>query len=162
MNVPEPMTDSTYPTRAVLGLYDRPMWDSIQRRAMALQCCKACGKYQYPPAPACAACLSSELEWRTLSGRGTILSWVIFHKTYLEDYPAPYNVVAVRLEEGPVIVSNLEGPPPQGKNASIDERNTEGSSDSGHGECNWIGTPVRLTYVTVENQAILPRVICDI
>lgn len=131
--------DATYPSRAVVGLYDRPMWESVQRRSMALQCCEACGTYQYPPGPACTACLSDSLAWRTLSGRGTILSWVVFHKTYLDDYPAPYNVIAVRLEEGPVMVSNLDGPPPEG---------------------NWIGTPVLLRYVTTAHRAVLPRFVC--
>jgi uncharacterized OB-fold protein len=124
----------------VMGLYDAPMWQSIREGAMRLQCCKDCGGFQYPPAPVCTHCLSSELEWRLLSGRGRVISWVIFHKSYLEAYPQPYNVVAVRLEEGPVLISNLEAPVPEG---------------------NWIGTPVSMVYSTMPDGFILPRFVVD-
>jgi len=121
---------------AVMGLYDRPMWDSIRARGMRLQRCRGCGALQYPPAPGCVACGSEELDWAPVSGEGTILSWVIFHRQYLPAYPAPYNVVAVRLAEGPVMISNLEGPAPEGS---------------------WIGHPVRLCYVEMPDGTILPR-----
>lgn len=128
----------------VLGLYDRPMWESIRERAMKLQCCTDCGGFQYPPAPVCVHCLSSKLEWRVLSGRGSIISWVVFHKSYLDAYPAPYNVIAVRLAEGPVMISNLEPPLPEG--------NLTG---------NWIGKSVRMTYVTMPDELVLPRFTID-
>lgn len=124
----------------VMGLYDRPMWESIREHAMKLQCCTGCGGFQYPPAPVCVHCLSSELEWRALSGQGSIISWVVFHKSYLDAYPAPYNVIAVRLAEGPVMISNLESPLPEG---------------------NWIGKPVRMTYVTMADERVLPRFVID-
>ncbi|WP_438394023.1 Zn-ribbon domain-containing OB-fold protein [Caballeronia sp. DA-9] len=124
----------------VMGLYDRPMWESIREHAMKLQCCTGCGGYQYPPAPVCVHCLSTELEWRALSGQGSIISWVVFHKSYLDAYPAPYNVIAVRLAEGPVMISNLESPLPEGS---------------------WIGKPVRMTYVTMADELVLPRFVID-
>src|SRR5688572_7485779 len=120
----------------VLGLYDEPMWDGIRRRAMALQRCAGCARFQYPPSPACPHCGGDDLHWTPLSGSGSILSWVIFHKTYLPAYPAPYNVVAVRLQEGPVMISNLEPPAP---------------TDS------WIGSDVSLVYVTMPDGQVLPR-----
>ncbi|MGH7004670.1 MAG: Zn-ribbon domain-containing OB-fold protein, partial [Alphaproteobacteria bacterium] len=55
-----------------------------------------------------------------------ILSWVIFHKRYFDDFPPPYNSVAVRLEEGPIIMSNLVGQEPEGS---------------------WIGKRVRIEFV---------------
>jgi uncharacterized OB-fold protein len=124
----------------VLGLYDRPMWESVREGAMKLQCCTECVKFQYPPAPVCTHCLSPRLEWRVLSGRGRITSWVIFHKSYLDAYPAPYNVIAVTLEEGPVMISNLEPPLPEG---------------------NWIGRAVRMTYVAMADGFVLPRFTID-
>lgn len=120
----------------VVGLYDEPMWESIRERAMALQSCTSCNQWQYPPAPACTHCGGEALEWKPISGRGTLLSWVVFHKTYLPAYPAPYNVIAVRLEEGPVMVSNLEPPAPDGS---------------------WIGRRVVLVYATMPDGLVLPR-----
>ena len=54
-----------------------------------------------------------EFEWLPIRGRGEILSWVIFHRKYFDDFPPPYNAIAVRLEEGPILVSNLVGPLPK-------------------------------------------------
>ncbi len=120
----------------VVGLYDERMWETIRARAMELQRCAACGASQYPPAPVCTHCGGERLEWKPLTGEGTIVSWVIFHKTYLPAYPAPYNVVAVRLREGPVMISNLEPPLPEGS---------------------WIGSKVSLVYVTMPDGLVLPR-----
>jgi hypothetical protein len=125
---------------AVLGLYDGPMWDSIREGSMRLQRCQECGKVQYPPGPVCPHCLSSKLEWEPLSGRGEIISWVIYHRTYLPAYPEPYNVIAVQLAEGPIMISNLEGPTPPD---------------------NWIGATVRLVYSTMPDGFVLPRFVLD-
>jgi uncharacterized OB-fold protein len=120
----------------IQGLYDQPMWRGIRARNMELQRCCECGTWQYPPGPGCHACLSEHLEWSSISGEGTILSWAVFHRQYLQAYPAPYNVIAVRLDEGPVMISNLEGEHPTG---------------------NWIGQKVRLTYADMPDGAVLPR-----
>ena len=128
--------DNRIPSSAVLGLYDVPMWESIVHRKMELQCCSDCGEYLYPPAPVCSHCLSSALQWKPISGRGKIMSWVRFERAYLDEYPAPYKVIAVRLAEGPVLISN---PDP------IDE-----SSCS-------IGTEVAITYAEMPDGSVLPR-----
>lgn len=129
-------TDTAQTPSPVLGLYDRPMWDSIRKRALHLQCCQKCGSWQYPPGPGCTACLSEDVAWTPVGGGGTILSWVVFHRQYLAAYPAPYNVIAVRLDEGPVMISNLEGNMPPGS---------------------WIGKRVALTYAEMPDGAVLPR-----
>ena len=122
----------------VMGLYDAPMWQSIGDQCMALQRCNDCGHMQYPPGPSCPACLSPALTWTPVSGKGRILSWVVFHKTYLPAYPSPYNVVAIRLMEGPVLISNLEGPQPTGS---------------------WIGASVTLVYKKMADGFMLPKFI---
>jgi uncharacterized OB-fold protein len=123
------------PTR-IIGLYDKPMWESIDAKAMKLQRCKETGTFQYPPGPNSPDCLSGELEWAPISGKATIISWVIFHRHYLPAYPPPYNAIAVRLEEGPIMISNLEGETPAGS---------------------WIGRAVKLVYVTMPDGVVLPR-----
>jgi uncharacterized OB-fold protein len=130
------MTATPKTPAPVLGLYDAPMWESIRARTMKLQCCQQCGTFQYPPAPVCHACLSAGLAWAPISGEGEILSWVIYRRQYLDAYPAPYNVIAVRLKEGPVVVSNLEGAEPDGT---------------------WIGRKVRLRYANMADGVVLPR-----
>jgi len=126
----------THP-RAVLTLYDQPMWKSIEARKWELQQCDGCGKYRYPPAPNCPHCLSLAYSWKPLSGHGKILSWVVFHRQYLDDYPPPYNVVAVQLAEGPIVISNLVGEEPKG---------------------GWIGREVEICYEERAEGTILPKV----
>jgi uncharacterized OB-fold protein len=112
-------------SQRVVTLYDQPMWDSMERRKLELQSCSACGRFRYPPGPACPHCRSMEYRWTPVSGDGAILSWVVFHRQYFEDYPPPYNAVAVQLAEGPIIVSTLVGEKPEGS---------------------WIGAKVELDY----------------
>ncbi|WP_448956311.1 Zn-ribbon domain-containing OB-fold protein [Labrys neptuniae] len=101
-------------SQAILSLYDQPLWQSLERRKMALPKCSHCGRFRYPPGPICAECHSLDYEWTEISGEGRILSWVVFHRQYFEDHPPPYNAIAVRLAEGPILVSNLVGEEPQG------------------------------------------------
>ncbi len=122
--------------RPVLGLYDKPMWEGIASRRLVLQRCTNCGHFRYPPGPTCPECLSAECAWIAPSGGAEILSWAIFHRGYLAAYPPPYNVIAVRLDEGPILISNLEGHEPDGS---------------------WIGQRVELCYVTMPDGMVLPR-----
>lgn len=108
------MQTSTTPPR-ILGLYDAPFWQRLEEhKRMHLQRCAACGAWRYPPGPVCPDCLSPDAEWAPVAGGGELLSWVMFRKQYLPAYPAPYNVIAVRLDEGPIIISNLVENPPEG------------------------------------------------
>jgi uncharacterized OB-fold protein len=101
-------------SQPIISMYDQPMWESIRAHGWKLQQCDDCSTVRYPPAPNCAHCLSMATTWKPLSGRGKILSWVIFHKQYFDNFPTPYNSVAVQLEEGPIVISNLIGEEPQG------------------------------------------------
>jgi uncharacterized OB-fold protein len=101
-------------SQRVLTLHDQPMWDSIEQQRFALQHCDDCSTVRYPPGPICPHCLSLAASWKPLSGRATILSWVVFHRQYFDDFPPPYNSVAVQIAEGPIVVSNLIGDEPEG------------------------------------------------
>lgn len=112
-------------SRRILTPYDEAMWESLERQRMQLPRCRRCGVFRYPPGPVCAACSSLDHDWCDLSGGGTILSWVRFHRQYFDDHPPPYNAIAVRLDEGPILVSNLIGREP---------------------EADWIGQRVTIAY----------------
>nr|WP_246727930.1 OB-fold domain-containing protein [Chelativorans sp. Marseille-P2723] len=113
------------------------MWETLASGVLRLQQCCNCRSFRYPPGPTCHRCASPEHKWKPVSGRGQILSWVVFHRTYFDDYPAPYNVVAVKLEEGPMIVTNLTGKKPMGS---------------------WIGRSVELCFERHSNHGLVPRV----
>ena len=94
---------------------NRPFWESTRRGQLSLQVCSKCGTYRYPPAPGCPACHTLGGDWRPVSGRGTVYSWVIAHHAA---HPGavglvPYNITIVELDEGPRLVSNLIDCPPE-------------------------------------------------
>jgi uncharacterized OB-fold protein len=92
-----------------LDTVNRPFWTATADGKFMLQFCKNCGATRYPPGPICPKCLSSNQDWKPASGRGTLESWVDFHRAYWDGFKGdlPYRVCLVRLEEGPVVVSNL-------------------------------------------------------
>ena len=87
--------------------YDRPLWDSISGDGMKLQKCSHCAAFRYPPGPVCQQCLSPDHEWVAIAGKGQLLSWTTFHKQYLPAFPPPHTVVAIALDEGPIMVSHV-------------------------------------------------------
>ena len=130
------MQTTETPSR-ILGLYDEPFWRHLKETGrLHLQCCSECGAWRYPPGPVCPACLSHAAGWKPVSGGGEVLSWVMFRKQYLPAYPAPYNVVAIRLDEGPTLISNLVQDPPHGA---------------------VIGRRVQLVVVQMDDGVALPR-----
>ena len=91
---------------------DKPFWDYTRKHELRLQCCTSCRKFRYPTSPVCADCDSDSYEWEKVSGRGKILSWVVFHHCYFPSFAkeVPYNVAIVALDEGPQMVSNILAP----------------------------------------------------
>ena len=87
----------------------RPFWEAARRHELVLQRCRECGSYRYPPGENCPECLSDDLEWARVSGRGTVFTWTVFHRVYHPGFvnEVPYAVVAIELEEGPRMTSNL-------------------------------------------------------
>ena len=112
------------------------MWEGFATHRFLLQRCRACREYRFPPGAACAACLSPDYAWVPASGEAEIVSWAIFHRQYLPSYQVPYNVISVRLAEGPLTISNLVGPEPTGS---------------------WIGRKVELVWRDTEGEGVLPR-----
>lgn len=97
---PAPATD--HPTTA-------PFWAALREGRLDLQRCTACGCLRSPPGPRCAACGSAEAAWETMSGRAEVVTWTVMHQRYFPGFGdgTPYVVLLVRLEEGPLLYSNL-------------------------------------------------------
>jgi hypothetical protein len=87
----------------------RPFWEMSKRSQLGLQRCTHCGHRHFPAAPVCPECLSDQQEWVPASGRGSLFSWCEFHKGYWDSVASmlPYRVAVIRLEEGPLLISNL-------------------------------------------------------
>jgi uncharacterized OB-fold protein len=73
-----------------------------------------------------------------VSGRATLLSWVLFHRAYWVSFrdDVPYDACLVKLEEGPILISNFAGGIPEGARA---------------------GMPLRVVFDDVSPELTLPR-----
>ncbi len=75
-----------------------------------LQRSRSSGEFFFYPRVAAPVTGARDLEWAEVSGRG-----VVYAVTIMRPKPpqAPYNVVLVDLEEGPRMMSRVEGVEPQ-------------------------------------------------
>lgn len=90
---------------------EQEFWEKSQQHVLVVPECNNCGYLFWPIGPVCKRCLSLDVGWREVSGRGQISSWVVFHKGWSEYLKTvtPYVVVQVELEEGPRLTTNLVG-----------------------------------------------------
>jgi uncharacterized protein len=91
---------------------DRDYWEGCRQGELRLQRCGACNEWRFPPEPRCPKCLSTEFTWEVTSGRGIVWSWIVMHRNYFVGLAEllPYNVTMIQLDEGPVMMSNVDAP----------------------------------------------------
>jgi uncharacterized OB-fold protein len=91
-----------------------PYLAALRRHELVLQHCSSCGRVRFPPMPACPWCGGAVAEWRAVSGRGRVYSWVGVQRALTSDFEAevPYTIATVELEEGARAFGRLEGPEP--------------------------------------------------
>jgi uncharacterized OB-fold protein len=108
------MTLSTRP-KPLVDNWNKPFWAACAEGRLTLQRCKATGKCFFPPAPVSPFTGRPDWEWITASGRGMLWSFVIFHQSYFPGMrdELPYPVVMVKLDEGPYLLTNLDGLEPE-------------------------------------------------
>ena len=96
--------------------FSKPFWDAANEERLVIQNCVSCDRLQHPPAPTCNQCESGdELEWKEMSGRGTIYNYGVVHDcpVRLLQEDQPFNVAVIMLEDDPGIqmYSHLPGTP---------------------------------------------------
>jgi uncharacterized OB-fold protein len=116
----------------------RPFFDGARKHQLVVQQCRRCGKLRFPPAQICPECLSHDLQWTAVSGRGKVFSYSIMHRAYHPSFAGkvPYALVVVELEEGGKINSNVIGIEPHRL------------------KC---GMPVEVTFERISNEVTLPK-----
>lgn len=91
----------------------RPYWDGIARGELLLQHCLDCTRTVFYPRALCPLCFSTDLEWRTASGSGTVYSYTVMRKAFGRFATTPPTVVAlVDLDEGVRMMTHLVGVDP--------------------------------------------------
>jgi uncharacterized OB-fold protein len=118
----------------------RPYWSNLRERRLTLPKCNACGHFWFPPSVLCPNCHSDDYSWADASGRGTVFSYVVFHRVYHPGFAdeVPYVVAIIELEEGPRILSNVVGIEP---------------------DCVFCEMPVQVQYVDISSETTIPKFI---
>ncbi|HEY7066146.1 MAG TPA: OB-fold domain-containing protein [Chloroflexota bacterium] len=115
-----------------------PFWEACRRHEFRLQRCAACRQYWFPPSNVCPECLSDQWAWEPARGRGTVFSFVVFHRVYHAGFrdAVPYPVAIIALDEGPRFLSNVVG-------CAIEDIR--------------VGMPVEIVFEDVTDDCTLPK-----
>jgi len=99
----------------IITAENAPYWQSTRAHALKLPFCMVCERAFYPVQGRCPRCLGDRLDWRAVSGRARVYSWIVVHQVYDQSFAerVPYIVAVVELDEGPRLVTNIVNCPPE-------------------------------------------------
>ena len=125
------------PPRPLPDADSEPFWAYCRAAELRLQRCSDYATYRHHPRPRCPRCRSERFEWGRCAGTGEVFSYTVCHRPVLPAFEdlVPYNVVVVRLSEGPFMVSNL---------VDSDEEP-------------FVGMPVEVCFTRIDNELTLPQ-----
>jgi uncharacterized protein len=126
-----------------------PFWAATKDGVLLIQCCQDTGRLIFPPRPRSPYGNRLPPRWTTVSGQGSIWSYVVPHPPLTPQFEAfsPYNVIVVALEEDQRVrlVGNLIAGPNEPIN-SVDPESIH------------IGEPVEVVFGTPLDDGVrLPR-----
>ena len=91
----------------------QPFWDAAKRHELVVQRCRNHNGFFWPPRELCPVCLSTNLEWAPVSGKGHVYSFTVVYQAgnpaFADD--APHVFAHVQLDEGPRLSTNIVGCP---------------------------------------------------
>jgi uncharacterized protein len=118
----------------------KPFWDSVRNQAMQMQCCNSCGKFIFYPRGLCPHCMSNDLAWKPVSGKGELHAFTIVHRHANPAFhgDVPFVVALIELEEGVRMMSNLVG-------VAADPAEVK------------VGMPVEVVYEVATDEVTLPK-----
>ncbi len=92
-----------------------PYWQAAREGRLVVQRCDACGHLQLYPRSLCTRCSGERLGWQDASGRGRVKSFTVIRRAVSAAYEpdVPYVVALIALDEGPTLMSNVVGCPPE-------------------------------------------------
>jgi uncharacterized protein len=107
------MSDYTKPI-PIPSIESKPYWDGLKQHKLLMQRCDGCGKFWFPPSLLCPHCNDGRFTWSETKGTGRVFSFVVYHRVYHPGFAdeVPYTVAVIELDEGPRLISNVIGIPP--------------------------------------------------
>jgi uncharacterized OB-fold protein len=89
-------------------------WEGCKAHELRLPRCKACNHLFYPPQAMCPRCLSGDLDYTKVSGKGKVYSFTVVHQNGSRGFKeeTPYVMAYITLEEGVQMLTNIIGSDP--------------------------------------------------
>ena len=99
------MSDWSKVTRPipVPNQWTKPFWDNAKAGKLTMQHCKSCGHIQHPPYPTCTNCVSDDLAFEPIEGKGTIYAYTLMYHTGDKRFASavPYASIIVEMDAAP-------------------------------------------------------------
>jgi uncharacterized protein len=87
-------------------------FEAARRQELVVRVCDACGTVLHLPRAYCHACGSWDGHWQPTSGRGRLYSWTTVEHQVHPEFPVPYTITLVQLDDVPArFVGYLPGAP---------------------------------------------------
>lgn len=115
----------------------KEFWEATKDDRLVIPYCNDCEEYFFYPRRQCPSCMSSDIEYRGVSGRGTLVTYTTIYRAPTKNYQemAPYVNALIDLEEGVRLMGNID--------VESEEELT-------------MGMPVEVTFVETESEYKLP------
>lgn len=90
--------------------WSKKFWESTKQGKLSVQKCMDCQQYIFPPRLVCPNCLSENVEWVVISGRGKVWTFAALEpagvpRLFKDDFP--YVPALIELEEGVRMASHM-------------------------------------------------------
>ena len=89
--------------------FSMPYWEATRQQKLLIQFCRTAGKYQHFPRPVSIFTgRRRDIEWREVSGKGTVFSFTIAHRGPPAFQGAePYAIASVTLDVGVNVIADV-------------------------------------------------------
>jgi uncharacterized protein len=97
------------PPRPVPTPTSAPFWDALHHDRIRIQRCGSCDAWVHYPRVRCPACLSDDIGWHAVSGRGRLLTWSVARRATAPMFAdaVPQWLAIVELDEGVHLSTSL-------------------------------------------------------
>jgi uncharacterized OB-fold protein len=77
----------------------RGYWDGLKQHRLMILRCETCNYWVHYPLSICNRCHSFELNWKEVSGLGTVYSFTVVHREFAPGVMPPFVAALIQLEE---------------------------------------------------------------
>ncbi len=80
--------------------WSQPFYEGLAQGELRYCVCAACSRALPYGARVCRYCDSTGIAWRPAAGAGRLCAWVTYRRGFAPEFPPPYRVAMVELQEG--------------------------------------------------------------